>query len=400
MNTMKNRSNEFNISRIIAKHFLGTCSPAEEDSLDKWMNEKPDNQLLFQRITDQKELSKKLNTYQSFDTEAAFEKFRTNLEKSKRIHVLYSVLRYAAIFLLPIIAGGLVFWYLNLEPAVISQKQAIVNISPGKSKALLILADGSSIDLESKGLNTIKEKDGTQIINNSKSISYLSSNAGKPLQAAVINKLIIPRGGEYQLTLADGTKVWLNSETRLQYPTRFTGSKREVILSGEAFFEVTKDPGKPFIVKVEHMDVKVFGTSFNVKAYPDEKGTETTLVEGKVQLTTDLPEYKTKEVFLAPGENVNMSATSSSFTKKKVDANIYTSWINGEFVFQNDNLEEVLTRLSRWYDFQFSFARPELKHFHFTGTLKRHEDISQIIDHIEYTSGLKISIKESTIYIH
>jgi ferric-dicitrate binding protein FerR (iron transport regulator) len=394
---MNKSTNKFEISEIIVKYYLGICSVSEKENFSKWLQEKPENQKLYNQIINQKDISKKINEYQLCDTKNKYNNIKPQLTTIKKVKLHQRLLRYAAIFILPILTGGLLFWYMNYK----STETTAISISPGYSKAILKTADGAVIVLEDKKFKNIKEKDGTLIHNDTKTISFHSvSNNDIKITPPVIEEINIPRGGEFHVILPDGTKVWLNSETVFEFPSRFTGKERKVRLkSGEAYFEVIENKQMPFIVEVNEMKIKVLGTSFNVSAYKDESHIKTTLVKGKVQLISKVSDYKTEKLILSPGEQGSLSYKNKFLMKKEVDTRLYTSWTKGEFVFKNDNIEDVLKKLARWYNVDIVFENQDSKTYHFTGTLKKHENISVLIDLIHYTSKLKFNLKDNTIYV-
>lgn len=190
-------------------------------------------------------------------------------------------------------------------------------------------------------------------------------------------------------------KVWLNSETELSYPSRFAGTKREVMLLGEAFFEVTPDKERPFYVKANGMDIRVLGTSFNVSAYQDSESTSTTLVEGSVAVSTANGAERT----ITPSERLAYNKKSHQLSVEKVDTELYTSWINGVYIFKNMPLEEILEKLSRWYDFSVTYQDETLKHTRFSLTADRKTDIDKLLEVINYTSDVKLEKQGKSINV-
>ena len=212
------------------------------------------------------------------------------------------------------------------------------------------------------------------------------------------NKLIIPRGGEYTLKLSDGTEVILNSETNLKYPVLFAQNERKVYLEGEAFFNVKNSKETPFIVTINDVEVKVYGTSFNVSAYTNENDIKTTLVEGSVGVSypnnKDKPEQKLK-----PGQQFCYNKNTGKFNLKTVNTDLYTAWTKGIFVFENEPLDNILKKLARWYNFEFEFKDNKLKYQRFTGDLRRYDDIKKILDMISIASQVKFKIENTKVII-
>ena len=209
-------------------------------------------------------------------------------------------------------------------------------------------------------------------------MDYSSEHIGSFL---VYNTITVPRGGEYQLTLSDGTRVWLNAETELKYPVAFVGEGREVMLKGEAYFEVAKNVSRPFVVKTEQLDIKVLGTSFNMKSYPSETQ-QVTLVQGKVEVRVG--NYSRK---LQPGEQLNYSSEGPEI--RDVDVKAYTAWKDRRFVFNDDLLEEVIHKLGRWYDVEFFLRDAEVRKIRFTGNLPKYRNLDQVLNKLELTTHIR-----------
>jgi hypothetical protein len=247
---------------------------------------------------------------------------------------------------------------------------------PGYDKAVLTLADGKKIVLDSTAPSSIKN--GTIKIGNG-TIVYGTETSDQPSE----NILTIPRGGQYKAVLPDGTKVWLNAESSLRYSTAFTGSERKVMLTGEAYFEVTKNKEKPFIVESSAGTVKVLGTQFNVNSYGDENVFTTTLVEGSVQITKGAAQK-----ILKPGEQAKLK--DGEISVAQVDTREFTSWKEGEFVFRNAPVLVVVKQLQRWYDLNVEFREPVEKHLN--ATIKRNVPLSKVLHYLEQTGDVHFQV--------
>ena len=206
----------------------------------------------------------------------------------------------------------------------------------------------------------------------------------------------IPVGGFYQLALSDGSKVWLNSMTELRFPVTFTGEQRKVYLTGEAYFEVTHDSVHPFIVETpDGMEVKVYGTEFNMNTY--EKGVvQTVLVKGKVGVRGGV---LGKEVVLAPEQMAVYREKTGEIQVENVDPYKYVAWKDGEFVFERETIEEIMERLSRWYDVKVFYSNESLKQKRFTGIVSRHKDIEQVLRLIEGPATLRFDISGNMVTV-
>ena len=209
-----------------------------------------------------------------------------------------------------------------------------------------------------------------------------------------MNKLYVPRRGEYNLTLSDGTRVFLNSDSRLIYPVAFGKGKREVILQGEGYFDVAKDAVRPFLVRTDDMIVRVLGTSFNLKCYPGDTRVEATLVRGSVEVVGG-----EREMLLAPGEQACLNRGSGKMEKAKVNTALYTSWKDGLFIFERERLEDILTILSRWYDVVIFYRRTDVKDDLFTGDLRKYDNIEEHLKMLEMTTNVQFEISGNTIIV-
>lgn len=306
-------------------------------------------------------------------------------------------LKIAAIFLV-IISAAMYIMFLQkpaaIKPADVA-KTKTSKIIPGGNKAYLTTAGGNVITLDGlkngllaaqNGININKVKDG--LLRYSKINNISTSNA-----VSDYHTITIPRGGQYQLVLSDGTKVWLNSASTLRYPVSFTKNERMVQLTGEAYFEVAKDKTKPFRVNVNDLDVKVLGTHFNIMAYKDENAIKTTLLEGSVQLTAH-----DKKVMLKPGEQGRLGYGSETIDVTAVDTDEAVAWKEGYFVFDNEDIHTIMKRISRWYDVEVVFP-PNFKRANFGGTVSRFKDVAQVLKSLELTGSVHFEIKERRIIV-
>ncbi len=209
------------------------------------------------------------------------------------------------------------------------------------------------------------------------------------------NILRVPKGGEFKLQLADGTRVYLNSATKLKYPVAFEGEERRVYLEGEAYFEVAKDAERPFFVVTDEMTARVYGTEFNVNT-SSEDGVRTVLVEGKVGVTVRGSE---REYVLKPSEMAFYDRGSGKVDVREVDTDLYTLWRKGMFVFERESLESIMETLSAWYDVEVFFQSESAKRLHFSGHMKRYEQIDEILHAITDATGVVFTINGKTVCV-
>lgn len=280
---------------------------------------------------------------------------------------------------------------LNREEEQTLRPSLASNILPGTSKAVLTLANGQMIPLGKETTDSTIITDGTQISASGSGITYAD---GGESEAVVYNKLDIPRGGEFCLTLSDGTRVWLNSETSIQYPVVFGTKERRVFIQGEAYFEVAKDAKKPFTVQFMSSSVTVLGTSFNIRAYPEEKQSQTTLAEGSVRIYSP-----GSSMLLKPGEQAEVKALSGEMVKKEVEVKTFTSWKDGRFVFEQEPLENIMRTLERWYDIRVIFRDEGAKRISLSGNLKRYGDFSQVMNMLQMTGDVRFELHGNDVYI-
>ena len=335
-------------------------------------------------------IPKKLKEFEKFDSNSAYKKFSyTQFNKTKTITI--KILKYAAVIIPVLLASYFMF---NTNKAQSDGIEIVdAKIHPGTSKAILKLADGTTINLEDE-TKEIKETDGTVISTDQKKVVY-SADAKKVSPRRVkYNTIEIPRGGEYQLTLSDGTKVWLNSETVIKYPVLFSKDVREIFIEGEAYFEVARDEKIPFVVQTSKIKVNVLGTSFNVRVYSNENMVSTTLVHGEVSLQKNNDD---KEYILKPNEQAIISENESII--RYVDVTQYIAWKNGRIYYEDNTLEEIFNDLIRWYDIYIVYESEELKSLRFSIDMKRYDKFSDILEIINLTKKVKFKINGNNITV-
>lgn len=318
----------------------------------------------------------------------------------------YSLAAAAAVLLLAIGAGS--YYWLFKEPATPPPPTGVAkakhsDLPPGRDAATLTLADGRTIVLDSAN-GTISHQGGATVINLNGQVSYEKAGNRNEQAPVVYNTISTARGNQYQLILADGSKVWLNSASSLRFPTAFTGNKREVELDGEGYFEVAKNAAKPFHVLTNGQDVEVLGTHFNVNAYKDEENIKTTLLEGRVKVgqTADgkqqTAENKNYEVILKPGEQSVLSGTHSPFTiDHSPDLDQVMAWKNGWFEFDNSDLKTIMRQISRWYDVDIRYeVKPNNETY--GGRISRNLNLSNILKMLE-SYGVHYRLENKTLVI-
>lgn len=286
---------------------------------------------------------------------------------------------------LVLIASVAWLYFSGGSPAPIPQS---VDIAAGGNKATLKMADGQILTLDSSQLGVIILSDKLLYTDSTLAGSFHDDRA---VGEERYNEIATPRGGTYQVVLADGTRVWLNADSKLRFPQRFAKSRREVMLVGEAYFEVTKNKGRPFVVRTAGQEIAVLGTSFNVTAYEGEPSEQTTLVEGEIRIATPLHTQQ-----LSPGEQALV--TKNRVTVGKVDTAPFVAWKSGFIAFNEETLEQIMADISRWYDVDVHFEGAD-KQLRFGGTVSRYAHVSEVLRRLELTGQVHFNIEERGIVI-
>ena len=382
---------EDRVYELISGKLDDVLSEEEERELSGWLEADGEHRVIFDEMRRLHEQAKLLRREFNPDVEGTLRRLKVRGGKRIGLHAWW---KYAARFVLPL---GIAFalWQGLKEEKTVLHRQFGEVARPGAERAVLKLFDGKTVVLDStsgnmliaRGENVRVEVDSNRLLRYSREDTVVTSREERK------NELIVPRGGEYQIVLADGTRVWLNSATKLIFPQNFTGKERRVMLSGEAFFDVARDESKPFIVETSRMDVKVLGTRFNVNAYTDNEVVSTTLVDGCVEVASGTQ----KPITLVPGEQAYGEA--GELEKREVNIRLYTSWIDGRFMFNNVELEEIAKQISRWYDVEIFFTNENVKRTRFTGGMVKFKPLDDLIRMIESTSPVRFSVKGKTIVI-
>lgn len=300
--------------------------------------------------------------------------------------------------LLMVLSAGLFFYYTkNSTPAHnrISRSRISNDIKPGGNKAILTLSDGTKVDLNDihaggivanqAGIRIVKNKDGQlvyDIVSNSESSTVESYNT-----------IQTPLGGQYQVNLPDGSKVWLNAASSLRYPVNFDGNERRVELTGEGYFEVAKNKERPFKVQTRNQIVEVLGTHFNINSYEEEEHTKTSLLEGSVRVRSLINK---RTIVLIPGQQAQLN--DYTINVKEVDVNEVAAWKDGYFVFNNESAATVMRKIARWYDLEVTYQN-DISNIDFAGSVARYKNISEIIKTLELTGLVHFKLEGRKITV-
>ena len=323
---------------------------------------------------------------------------KPEIDRQYKVILLFPFKRAAAAVIFLTLISTAIYYGLKKAPAqqpiVKNKVQVKHDVEPGSNKAILILNDGSKLELNSakngilvkKGnISVKKEQDG-------KLVYVVAGGKALSTEAEIAyNTISTPVGGQYQVILPDGTKVWLDAASSLKFPTAFTGNQRNVELTGEAYFEVTKNAAMPFNVKVNNMQVKVLGTHFNIMAYTTETAIKTTLLEGSVQLTS-----ANEKNVLKPGQQ-GVVSRGGNIKVYDVDTDMAVAWKNGFFQFDRSNIQDIMNQLSRWYDTKVTYEG-KVPDDEFVGKITRSAKLSQVL-HILELSHVHFRIEDKNIIV-
>lgn len=304
-----------------------------------------------------------------------------DLKRTKRGLVLRSFMKYAAVAIVFASIGGLLV-YFNIGKNTYYQQFAeqIIQVPASSSGPVLITSNGQNVDLKKSNSNIDYSQNGTIVLNNDSVIPAFIDETN------VMNQLIIPYGNQSRLVLSDNTVVWLNAGSRLVYPSRFEDKTREVLLFGEAFFEVSKDEKKPFIVKTSDLQIKVLGTQFNISAYTEDKVIQTVLKEGSVSIRNNNSGLFERDLVLKPNQMASFNRTSKDTKVYEVDVNYYTLWTKGLLSFDEIDFTRIVKKVERFYNISIGFSEPNLGTTRISGKLDLKQKREEVLEYLEKVS--------------
>ena len=394
--TIKNMDEgAYRIAYLIAGYIRGTLTESEHNELDKWVEASDDNMLLFEELTDEKNIEANLEWMDQTNNERYLQSAKEKIEfipQSKTIKMkkwFYSV---AASVIL--IIGAFEIYKINHNQSKQTPVATIAHteIEPGSNKATLTLSNGSVIDLDNTSTGLIKRDNGTIINKETEGEIVYHDSSSSSKGAGHYNVLSTPNGGQYKVQLADGSGVWLNAASSLKFPTEFSASERIVELKGEGYFEISKDKTKPFIVKLaEGSEVKVLGTHFNIMAYENEKSKDVTLLEGSVEITKGNVVQQ-----LTPGEQGRIFSSKINVVNS-ADTDQVVGWKNGQFIFRDADIQSIMRQVARWYDVNVKFEITKSQHFN--ATIARKEPVLKLLHMLEETGQIHFKTENKTIYV-
>jgi len=350
------------IQELLKKYREGTCTEAEKALLESWYQ--------TYELSDLKEIPQHMRDEHLNEV---WQSLPIHERKVRRIPWLQ--LTAAAVLLIAF--GTVLYLYLNkrVSSNAATQQVAANTIIPGSNKAILTLNDGRQISLTDAANGHIADQAGITVTKKADGQLLYTITESEAATIITFNTIETPRGGQYQVALPDGTKVWLNAATSLRFPTKFSDSERVVYLEGEAYFEVAHNRNSPFKVALNGQKVEVLGTHFNVMAYKDENTIKTTLLEGSVKLTASVG-----SILLEPGQQGYLA--TSAFTREQVDVTLVTAWKDGLFKFNGIDMRTLMRQISRWYDIEIEYE-PGVKDDVVFGSISRTSDLSKLLHILE-----------------
>ena len=385
-------SKEEHIARLIFLHVQGMTDNAQEKELNEWRSVSPRHEELFQRMLSSEHVEKSISRF--VKTEEEEERGWRQLQQKARSGRSVRKIKwfpYAAAIVLILSVGGVFYFSGDKEQTEILPIAKNEVQVPG-SRAVLILPDGRKVDLENEVLRSDLAQSDSLLLVSARSLKYRDIDS--PDTTEIFHTLEIPRGGEYLLTLSDGTMIYLNSESTLSFPVEFQGKERKVYLTGDAYFKVAKNTEHPFVVTAGELEVLVTGTTFGVRAYKDEKDIQTTLESGQVTVRVE-----GKSVKLVPNKQVLFNKSTMGLEVRDVDVDLYLAWADGRLVYDNCPLEKILTDLGRWYNIDVFYSRDELRSYQFSLNMKKHEEFTQVLELIGKTGEVQFEIKDNTVIV-
>lgn len=372
---------------ILVRAMNGELSGEEKETFEAWMSD-PEHGKYYERMVAEWNGDAVHETNMS-RVVAGLEAMLQRQRRQRRL-MLRRRLGWSAAAVLLV---GIVGMFMFRDRQIVETGMPVAEIIPGGSKAILMLADGTSVHLD-KTTDTSRLAIGVAEIARSEGKVTFTDDEGAGELA--YNTIIIPKGGEYHVVLSDGSEIWLNADSKLQFPVNFREDERRVILSGEAYFKVAHDSGHPFVVETDLGNVKVYGTEFNVKRYAGEKEIKTTLVNGSVGFCTrdDRENY----IKIEPGYQLSYENGEKAIVRRvKVDNEI--AWKGKQFRFERCPLDEIMNDVMRWYDVDIAFGDESLRELYFTGTLNRYARIESLLRFFEAGCDIRFEIKGRNIVV-
>jgi len=358
------------INYLLAQYLTGKASTEEVQEMLRWLRENPDNESLLQQAWEAHPGQAPAPDLQRMWGNIELATVEEFVNDTGRRRIGYRWFAAAAAVL--IIAAGVWLFYPRHEQKVAVKPAARPFIAPGMTGAILTLADGRHVSLDSAGKGVIAVQHGSQAVYGNEGLAYKAT--GRTGGEMVYNTIATPRGRQFHFQLPDGSRVWLNAASSIRFPTAFDGTGRRVQVTGEAYLEIAKNKDLPFVVESPHAVIDVLGTSFNINAYTEEEAEKVTLLSGSISTAV-----QGQKVILKPGQQSQVLGGNNMQVRDGVDTDQAIAWKNGAFNFQNMRLREVLRQLARWYDLDIVYEK-EIPNVSFGGEMSRNVPLSELLD--------------------
>jgi ferric-dicitrate binding protein FerR (iron transport regulator) len=372
---------------LLKKAYFETLSPGERLELERLLEDEHLREVHGELIRGEL-LREGILMDERFPYREAFAAFKRRVGwQQRRRRIIAIVTAAAAVVALALLSPVA---YRSLAPGerqAVAEEEAV--ITPGRARASVRLASGTVVEFSDRPRRI--EEGATRVTYEDGKIVYRSGEQGGEAAAPAMNELLVPRGGECYIVFDDGTRAWVNADSRVTYPVKFTGTTRSIRVEGEVYLEV-EPSDKPFVVQTRLGEVTALGTSFAVRSYGEEEEMTATLVSGKIVYTG----FNTEE--LAPGERVTVSP-SGNVTKEKVDVREHVGWKEGLFVFNKRSLESIMIDLARWYECTVEYLDPALKQVPFSGHLKRYDNINAFLELLRETGEMDYVIRDRHVIL-
>jgi ferric-dicitrate binding protein FerR (iron transport regulator) len=392
------------IAALIVGNMQDKLTNDEQRELNTWLQENGDNFLLYEELMDEDRLGEALDELHAIDPDLAFERLSQKLfvtEEPAPKRLLPKIWWYMVAATLLLAAGSIVYVAMNKKPhpapiQVLAHKKQ-PGLLPDSKKAMLTLANGSTFALNDMSDGSIALQGNITVSKDQNGILHYTLS-GEPRLKDAYNVLQTPPGSGYEVILSDGSRIWLNAASTLRFPVDLsTINDRRVTLTGEGYFEIASNLSaatghkKPFTVSADNMEIRALGTAFNVAAYKEDSSTQTTVVEGLVQVNGHHQQH-----YLQPGKK--LVARDTDITVENADVKQETAWKNNEFVFHNTSLQMVMNELARWYNVKVLYKQP-IPSLHFSGEIQREVTINKVLEMLSYTGGVQFDINGQAVTV-
>lgn len=372
------------ILTLLKAHLEGVIGPEDKAELDQWIESSDENRAFFQEINDPEKVMAALRKMEQYDEDAIWEKVMNGKSQNSKVIPLGNRrwIWYAAASMVLLLGSGA--YYLHRVKTQ-TETTIIADVPPGGNKAVLTLANGQKVVLDSLANGVIAQQGSTSVDKVGSGLTYKINDDGG---LALMNTLTTPRGGQYTLRLPDGTRVWLDAASSITYPTAFTGKERRVKITGQVYLEIAHNAAQPFITEVDGMEIKDIGTAFNINAYNDEASVKITLVTGAVAVGAQV---------LQPGQQFILTGGNGEVIDH-ADLDEALAWKNGKFLFgEKTDIATIMRQLARWYDVDVKYEGQV--GVHFGGSISRQVNVSKVLDKLALTGDVKFRIEGRTIIV-